>query len=93
MKGEEDELQRAPWHGDGVMWEQGQATASKKEQHFPLGCGWAARSLHQSDIPSLLLPTNTATAEPPNEILLACACYIRVTMDMVPQTLGCGFVI
>lgn len=37
MKGEEDELQRAPWHGDGVMWEQGQATASKKRAAFPLG--------------------------------------------------------
>lgn len=48
---------------------------------------------HPEDIPPLLLPPKAATAEPPNEILLACACYIRVSMDMVPQTLGCGFVI
>ena len=91
MKGEEDGLQQAPWHGDGVTREQGRATASKKRAALLLG--WASRSLHQRDLPSPLLPTNAATAEPPNEILLACACYIRVTMDMVPQTLGCGFVI
>lgn len=52
MKGEEDGLQQAPWHGDGVTREQGRATASKKRAALLLGT-WVGVQVPAPERPSI----------------------------------------